>query len=104
LIAPFIKQLFSDKKSDWRQAVGCKKCQNTGYSGRLGIYEIIEMTPEMQKLIVARADVSQMHELARSQGYRTLAEDGLIKAFLGITSIEEVFRVTSFVDNKKSNE
>jgi len=100
LIAPFIKQLYADKKASWRQAVGCNKCQNTGYSGRVGIYEIIEMTPEMQKLIVARADVSLMQELARNQGYRTLAEDGLIKAFLGITSIEEVLRVTSFVDDK----
>ncbi len=104
MIEPFVKQLFPDKKSNWRQAVGCKKCQNTGYSGRLGIYEIIEMTPEMQKLIVARADVSQMYELAATQGYRTLAEDGLVKAYLGITSIEEIFRVTSFVDNKQSNE
>jgi len=93
IIKPYIDKLYPDTKADWRQASGCSKCQNTGYSGRLGIYEIIEMTPAMQKLIVARADIADMYELASNTGSRTLRQDGLIKAYLGITSIEEVYRV-----------
>lgn len=92
-IQPFVNELFADKKPDWRQPVGCEKCQKTGYSGRVGIYEIIEMTVEMQKLIVGRANISEMYQLAKENGFRTLRQDGLVKAYLGITSIEEVYRV-----------
>lgn len=92
-IQPFIDKLFPGQKPNWRQPAGCDKCQNTGYSGRIGIYEIVEMTVDMQKLIVSRADIAEMYELAVNSGFRTLRQDGLIKAFLGITSVEEVYRV-----------
>jgi type IV pilus assembly protein PilB len=76
------------------QGRGCPKCNGTGYKGRLGIYETIEMTPEMQKKIqepgVTAYDIEQT---AISQGTVTMMQDGILKALDGETSIEEVFRV-----------
>jgi len=79
---------------NWHQAVGCAQCQNTGYQGRIGIYELVYVTPEMQTLVLNRDSATTMRQLAAKQGFRTLRQDGLIKAYQGITSIEEVLRVT----------
>ena len=78
---------------DWREAVGCPHCQGTGYRGRLGIYELVDVTAEMQELIIASATAEKMRALAASQGGRTLREDGLLKAMAGLTTVEEVVRV-----------
>ncbi|MDQ2702915.1 MAG: Flp pilus assembly complex ATPase component TadA [Pseudomonadota bacterium] len=80
--------------SDWRQAVGCPRCQGTGYRGRVGIYELVDVTPELQELILSRATAERMRSLASTQGGRTLREDGLLKARAGVTTVEEVVRVT----------
>jgi general secretion pathway protein E len=87
--------LFPERSADWRRAAGCSQCQGTGYRGRLGIYEMIDVRTEMRELIMQRAPVEQMRRLAQSQGYRSMREDGLIKAWLGLTSVDEVHRVTS---------
>jgi general secretion pathway protein E len=79
---------------DWRAAVGCSQCQGTGYRGRLGIYELVDVTPAMQELVIASATAEKMRALATSQGGRTLREDGLLKAWAGLTTVEEVVRVT----------
>jgi general secretion pathway protein E len=79
---------------DWRRAVGCPACQGTGYRGRLGIYELVDVTERMQELILARAPAERLRALASEQGGRTLREDGLLKARQGVTSVEEVVRVT----------
>ena len=73
---------------------GCKKCNNTGYKGRLGIYEVLEVTPEIQTLIMNKATAAELRLAARKQGMSVMLEDGLIKAKNGITTIEEVLRVT----------
>jgi len=78
---------------NWKSAVGCEHCQGTGYKGRVGIYELIEISDRMRALILEQKPVSEMYTLAREQGYRNLYEDGMLKAFMGQTSIEEVFRV-----------
>ncbi len=78
----------------WLQPVGCPDCQNTGYQGRIGIYELIYMTPEMQPLVLRHATATELRKIATQQGFRTLREDGFIKAYQGITSVEEVLRVT----------
>jgi general secretion pathway protein E len=78
----------------WREAVGCARCQGTGYRGRFGIYELVDVTPELQELVLARATAERMRALASSQGGRTLREDGLLKARAGLTTVEEVVRVT----------
>jgi len=78
----------------WKQAVGCSKCQGMGYQGRIGIYEMVYITTEMQSLILNNASSAEMRQLATKQGFRTLRDDGFIKAFQGVTSFEEVLRVT----------
>lgn len=83
-----------DAVADWRTAVGCPYCQGTGFRGRLGIYELVDVTPEMQELVIASATAEKMRALANAQGGRTLREDGLLKAMAGLTTVEEVVRVT----------
>jgi len=73
---------------------GCKKCKDSGYKGRIGIYETLEITEEISKLILKKADSSQLKEQAEKQNIVTIIEDGFIKARNGITTIEEIMRVT----------
>ena len=73
---------------------GLCHCQGTGYRGRLGIYELVDVTPELQELIIAGATAERMRALVNSQGGRTLRDDGLLKARAGLTTVEEVIRVT----------
>ncbi len=74
--------------------VGCSKCRGIGYSGRLGIYEVIIITPEMQKLIQQPLTTeAELEELAIKQGSLLMTHDGLIKAAGGETSLEEIWRV-----------
>ncbi|MFA6017779.1 MAG: GspE/PulE family protein [Patescibacteria group bacterium] len=73
---------------------GCEKCNNTGYKGRIGAYEILIKTPELEKTIIEKGTVSEydMRALAVQQGMVTMTQDGLLKAIDGMTSIEEVKR------------
>ena len=75
------------------RAVGCTACSNTGYRGRFGLYEVMPMTEEIERLTVERASSNAIREVAIDQGMRTLREDGLEKAAAGLTSIEEIARV-----------
>ncbi len=79
----------------WNQPVGCPACRETGYKGRIGIFEIMEITPEMGWLIYSAGSLVAMRALARDQGMRTMRQDGLRKAARGITSIEEALSVTT---------
>jgi general secretion pathway protein E len=79
----------------WRRPGGCPACQGAGYRGRIGIYELVEVTAEMQGLIVRATPAEEMRELARQQGFRALRGDGFLKAWRGITTVDEVLRVTS---------
>ncbi len=94
-VAALIAPLIADTgPAQWRRAVGCRHCQGSGYRGRLGIYELVDVSPAMQGLILERATAERMRELARSEGGRSLREDGLLKARQGLTSVDEVIRVT----------
>lgn len=73
---------------------GCPKCNNTGYKGRVGIYEVMEVNDEIEMLAAKKAPTEKIREAALRNGMRTLRQDGLLKAKLGITSVEEVLRVT----------
>jgi general secretion pathway protein E len=73
--------------------VGCLDCQHIGYKGRLGIFEVLEMTGEMQKLINDRASIFDLREAANSLGFITMEQDGVLKAIAGDTTITEVLRV-----------
>jgi len=73
---------------------GCSHCLDTGYSGRVGIYELLPVSNQIRKLILSHADSVQIKELAVKEGMTTLLEDGLQKAIAGITTVEEVLRVS----------
>ncbi|MFH1860019.1 MAG: GspE/PulE family protein, partial [bacterium] len=72
---------------------GCKFCNKTGYKGRIGIFELLTMSIELEERIVDRSSGTQMMEVAKKYGLKTLLEDGIQKVFNGLTTIEEVFRV-----------
>ncbi|MBI4093034.1 MAG: type II/IV secretion system protein, partial [Candidatus Kerfeldbacteria bacterium] len=73
---------------------GCRYCNDTGYKGRIGIYETLEVTTQISELILRNATVEQLRSGARAQGMLTMMHDGFLKAKAGITSIEEILRVT----------
>jgi type IV pilus assembly protein PilB len=73
---------------------GCGECGNTGYKGRMGIYEIFTISDEMQDMIFREASSFEIKETAVKNGMRTLRQDGLRKVLSGITTIDEVVRVT----------
>jgi len=73
---------------------GCKKCGGSGYKGRLGIYEVLEINPPLAELIVKQAPAALIEKTAREQGMMSIMEDGFIKAKTGLTTLEEVLRVT----------
>ena len=72
---------------------GCAACSNTGYRGRMGLYEVMPMTEELERLTVERASAEALKTVAIQQGMITLRDDGLEKVRMGLTSIEEVARV-----------
>jgi general secretion pathway protein E len=76
----------------WRHAGACVQCSHTGYRGRQGIYELVEVSETMQHRIAAAAPLADLIQLADAAGRRSLFEDGLVKAARGQTTIEEVLR------------
>jgi type IV pilus assembly protein PilB len=77
----------------WRGR-GCAACSHTGLRGRTAIYEVMPVTREIRDLILDRTTPDEIRKVARDQGMRTLREAGLLKALRGVTSVEEVLRVT----------
>ena len=77
------------------QPIGCSACSNTGYRGRLAIIEFLPMTDPIRKLIMAHEEAGAIQKLAITEGMQTLYENGLVKVIEGITTLEEVMRVTS---------
>jgi len=86
-------QLF-DGPPRWRRPTGCRDCFLSGFKGRLGLYEMVSINPDIHDAILQRASAQEMSEMARRQGARTLREDGIVKAWRSETSLDEVFRVT----------
>lgn len=76
------------------KAVGCDQCRGSGYQGRTGIHELLVLDESMRRAIVAGEDASQLHALAMQSGMLTLHDDGLRKVAAGITSLDELLRVT----------
>ncbi len=74
--------------------VGCDKCGRTGYKGRKGIFEIFKVDDTIQRLIFDHAPATLLRQRAREMGMRTLREDGMLKVASGMTSLQEVLRVT----------
>lgn len=76
------------------KGLGCKECGNTGYFGRVGIFEVLEMDEEIKKLVIKRARSDEIMAAARENGMTTMFEDGVDKMFRAITTLQEVLRVT----------
>jgi general secretion pathway protein E len=73
--------------------VGCLDCRMTGYQGRLGLYEILLMTPEIKKLLAAHADLADLRDQAVREGTKLLRISGAMKVAAGQTTMEEVLKV-----------
>jgi general secretion pathway protein E len=76
------------------RARGCDRCTGTGYRGRIAVVELLVLSDAIRQLILRRATIQEIHRTAIVEGMRPMYEDGLHKALLGLTSIEEVLRVT----------
>ena len=73
---------------------GCGKC-SSGYKGRVGIYEVMKVTPEIRKIIMEDGNAIQISEVSTREGFGTIYESGLRKVIAGATGLEEIGRVTS---------
>jgi general secretion pathway protein E len=73
---------------------GCELCFGSGYSGRMGIFELMELGDEIRQLIMKNADAASITNVARRNGMRNLREDGWLKVMNGVTTADEVMRVT----------
>ncbi len=92
----FLRENFVDREFEdvtLYRAKGCRKCHNAGYKGRIGIYELMLVSDEIQNACLERKSSEEIEKIAISQGMETLREDGFKKVKQGITSIEEVLRV-----------
>lgn len=83
------------KKITFYKGRGCKKCNKTGYKGRIGIFELLLVSPKIKQLIMQSADSNTIKDVARKEGMETMLENGLKKVEEGITTIEEIMRVIS---------
>ncbi len=92
-IIPNASKYFPNNSVTLFKGKGCSSCTNTGYRGRTAIFECIRVTKEMQDLILQNPSNRQIWQLARSQGARSLFEDGIEKAKSGVTTPEELIRV-----------
>ena len=87
----------SDIDGTWSpyKPVGCDVCKGTGYKGRVGIYEVMPITEDMQRLIMTNANTLDIAAQAKREGVKNLRESGLIKVRKGMTSLEEIEAVTN---------
>ncbi len=86
--------LIKGKKRVWHTGGGCKECNGIGYKGRVGIYEILLMSPAIEQLILTgQVSEYEIEKLATEAGMVTMVQDGILKALEAVTSVDEVFRV-----------
>jgi len=85
-----------NKDSEWnfREPIGCKACHNSGYSGRIGVYEFWENKPEYHTPLAKKVSIAELEAIAEKLGFKSMFTNGLKKAAEGLTSISEVLRVT----------
>jgi type IV pilus assembly protein PilB len=82
------------KKANFMRGKGCSHCNKTGYRGRMGIFELMAMTGQIRELTFKGEPTQNLRRVARKQGMRTLFEDGMIKALKGLTTLDEILRIT----------
>ncbi len=89
-----LKQEIENAFTHMYVAEGCEACNHTGYNGRISIIEMLKVTDELRKLILEHADATKLESAAKQQGMKSMYQDGLQKVAQGITSLEEILRVT----------
>jgi type IV pilus assembly protein PilB len=92
--AAFLKELGASPEHLFH-GTGCDQCRQTGYKGRVGLFELLELDEDMRDLIARNTSLPELRRAAREKGTRTLREDGLQKIREGVTTVEEVLRATS---------
>jgi len=96
IISSYLKEKSTKEIRDitFYKSKGCKICGGSGYKGRVGIYEIMELSPALKELIVNHASSNQINKKAKEEGMKNILENGLDKVLDGLTSIDEILRVT----------
>jgi hypothetical protein len=84
------------------RAIGCDRCNHTGYKGRVGIYEVMAVTNELRKHITQRGAEAELRQTALATGMISLGEDGLLKVKAGVTTPQELLRVVTEVREKRA--
>ncbi len=95
VICPDCRESYEAGGRTLYRGAGCKKCNKSGFQGRVAIAEFLPLIPEIQELIIARSSAKEIREKANSLGMKTLSQDGEDKVTQGITTVEELLRVTS---------
>jgi type IV pilus assembly protein PilB len=93
ILKRFPQHMGGDKRSSFWKGAGCEACQYTGYSGRLGVFEVLIITPSLKEIIAPGVSAITLKKAAEKEGFQSMSMDGIMKAFQGLTTIEEVFRV-----------
>ncbi|MDH7476142.1 MAG: GspE/PulE family protein [Microgenomates group bacterium] len=94
VLGPLLPKTYqNDKEIMLSRGKGCNECNNTGYYGRIGIFEVLKITPTINKMILQEATAKEIENQARKEGLIIMKEDGYLKALEGITTLEEVIRV-----------
>lgn len=87
----------ADLDGSWtpHHAVGCENCKGTGYKGRVGIYQVMPISEEMNRIIMTNGNALDIARQAQKEGIRDLRQSGLLKVKQGVTSLEEIEAVTN---------
>lgn len=92
---PAVSKYFPEKQVTLYAGKGCPVCSGTGYKGRTGVFEIIQVDNDFQELILKNPSTQEIVTLARNKGFKTMFEDGLMKVREGVTTLDELLRVAS---------
>jgi type II secretory ATPase GspE/PulE/Tfp pilus assembly ATPase PilB-like protein len=92
-LGPHLLKEYQEKPINLFKGAGCSECNNTGYLGRIGIFEVLKITPKINKLILAQASAKDIQQQALEEGMMTMKQDGYWKVLDGMTTVEEVLRV-----------
>ena len=82
-------------KENFYKGTGCNECSNTGYKGRLSIHEVLEINDSVREAILRKSSSSEIKQVAVKSGMVTMLEDGLYKVMAGLTTVEEILRITN---------
>ncbi|GAB4248062.1 MAG: hypothetical protein Kow00129_08730 [Thermoleophilia bacterium] len=93
-MTPAERDFFGPREASISRAVGCNKCFGTGYSGRIGLFEVLPLTKDIRRMILEGRDADDIRDHARKCGMVSLEQDGRRKVLEHVTTMEEVQRVT----------